>query len=461
MAEPTDTLGGLLVERGVLNPEQLEDVVELQRHVMPVASLCYVLGYATEEQLASALWQQLGVPMVVLDRSVIALHALDDLPYAEAVRGRVLPLGEDDDQVFVAAAKPTGERLLRELEFRRGKQLVVYAAVEVCLDRAIRICYAARKGGAEYVRGAAVADAELRAALYVIGTQEHVASGEFPLEPVEVAPEDLEELEDGIEVESTAHRVLVVDDETVTRRYIMRELAPLGVTCVEAWSGLEAIKQIKRGPFDLVVSDIMLPEINGFQVCRTIKQSSKYRHIRVLLMSANLQSGQVDAGMLAKYGADGFLDKPVHPDRLRETVRRLLDDQPGGVPVERSGRQNFQLAVEAYKRGHLDAAIALLRDAIAVDPLSPRAHLMLGDLLRDRRDHQGAVRAYETAVRLEPEYLPSLDRLGQMYYRTGFLAKAAEAWRRALRQGPDPQTARRIEGMLERIEQSLDKAAGA
>ncbi len=449
---PDDSLGALLVERGLLTPDQLEDVIEQQRHVFPVGSLCWVLGYATEEQLASVLWQQLGVPTIVLERCVIPLRLLDDLPPEVALRARVLPIGEDDDAVYVAAAKAHGERVLRELEFKRGKQIVVYAAVEICLDRTIRMAYAARERGADFARGAAGPhDAALKPYLHVIGTSE--GEDEEGIEPVEeLSPEDLTELEEQVEPSTAAHRVLVVDDETQTRRWIMRELEPLGVECIEAWSGLEAIKQIKRGPLDLVVTDVMLPEINGFQVCRSIKQSSRYRHIRVLLVSANLQSGQVDGTMLARYGADGFLEKPLDADRLREVVQGFLEQHPGGVPVERDARQHLELALEAYRRGHVDTAIAMLRDTIAVDPLSARPHLLLGDLLRERHDLPGAQRAYEAAVRLEPRWPRSLDRLASVYYKVGFHAKAAETWRLALNESPTLPLRARIERMLDKLD---------
>jgi hypothetical protein len=146
MRQRVDPIGRLLLRSGDLSEDALADVLDNQRHTLPFASLCYVLGHADEETLTRALSKQSGMPGVVLDKSIIQLDALDGFHREHALRYGMLPVFEDDRRVFVATRDPTTARdLLRELEFVKGKAVVQHIALHVTLARTIRGAYEARR----------------------------------------------------------------------------------------------------------------------------------------------------------------------------------------------------------------------------------------------------------------------------------------------------------------------------
>ena len=98
------------------------------------------------------------------------------------------------------------------------------------------------------------------------------------------------------------------------------ELGPTEV--VEAESGFEALRLLPRGPWDLVITDINMPDINGLELLSFIRKSEQHRGVPVLLIST--QSSERDRERGLKLGADGYLAKPFTPESLREETARHL-----------------------------------------------------------------------------------------------------------------------------------------
>ena len=120
---------------------------------------------------------------------------------------------------------------------------------------------------------------------------------------------------------SLAHmRVLVVDDEPANRRLLRAILAPEGLAIIDATNGVEALEIIEREPIDLVLLDVMMPVLDGIEVCRRIRARESY--IPVILVTALADSESRVRGK--EVGADDFLTKPVHEDELTVRVRNLL-----------------------------------------------------------------------------------------------------------------------------------------
>jgi len=116
--------------------------------------------------------------------------------------------------------------------------------------------------------------------------------------------------------------VLVVDDDPVAREMIAIQLAPEGHTVTLASSGREAIASLNAGAFDLVLCDVMMPAMDGFDVCRMIKSNREWRFVPVVLVTA--LDGQDDIVRGLDAGADDFLSKPVGGAILRARVRSML-----------------------------------------------------------------------------------------------------------------------------------------
>lgn len=98
------------------------------------------------------------------------------------------------------------------------------------------------------------------------------------------------------------------------------------VEVVEASSGFDALRLLPRGPYHLVITDINMPDINGLELVRFIRQSDQHKATRVLLIST--QSSEKDRERGMALGADAYLAKPFSPESLCEEARSLLDQTP-------------------------------------------------------------------------------------------------------------------------------------
>lgn len=545
----------MLLERAVLpDARALDDVLAHQAHRLPVASLCYVLGYASERPLVAALAVLRGHQGVVLDESVIHLEVLGSLGRDAAVRARVLPLFEDARRVVVAAADP-GEAAaaLGELERVRGKRVEVLIALEITLARAIRGCYQARARGDSYWVGIeAVVDPSARAgkislvtpgdpdsgrvddearahrALLDDVTKEIAATGllldDDVLDRVLIGDDEsfevlrtpsarrdhhrvgvddsdealagrawsslsssgggsatgsgssttdagsigletpwpssgdvdddatinlIAELDAVVAVRSEGPaRVLVVDDDLATRHFLIKELEQLGYVTASCEDGSEAVGEVRQGAPDLVICDILLPEIDGFLLCRAIKRSRLLGHVPVVLMSAVIDSGRVTDEVLARYGADAYLEKPLDTRQVHRVIRDLLGRRRGKLV---SGEDGFQEAIGLYERGDIDGAIKLLRVAVSADPASAKYRFVLANLLQRNANLNEAIDEYESVVQLEPDYFPALTRLAYLYFKQGLMARAVDTWRRSLPLCGDPHLRRNIELFMRKL----------
>ena len=209
--------------------------------------------------------------------------------------------------------------------------------------------------------------------------------------------------------------ILTVEDDERIRTAVKLALEEEGWDVAEAATGEDALEQFSRTPTDVVLIDIMLPGIDGFEVCRSIRRSSD---VPIVMVTARADTHDVVAGLEA--GADDYLTKPFAPKelsaRIRALLRRSRNTEPGGLPrvtvgelvispeegvVRRSGNElhltktEFKLLVELASQpgkvfsreallervwgydyfgdGRLvDVHIRRLRTKVEADPANPR-----------------------------------------------------------------------------------------
>jgi CheY-like chemotaxis protein len=545
MKKKVDPLGKLLMRSGVLNEDSLGDVLDNQRHTLPFASLCYVLGMADEEVLVRALSKQRGVPGVVLDRCVIRLSVLAGVPRDVSLRHGILPVYEDANRLFVAMQDPAETEVLREIGFIKGKAMVPHVGLHITIARAARLAYAAAERGEPFLYGGRAVGreaADSAGRMVVVSDVDQMGATDMRASGAMRGEADYQELTDitkelydedsaesmtgagadttetgrapsmavasasldgrlppaisddtggtlssaielpqptsavidldsitgttgttgsrraGTPTPGAAPRVLIVDDDFATRHLLVKSLGPLGYLTDTAASGMEAIKRLRATPPDVVVIDIMLPEVDGFQICRSIKSSKKYRHIPVILISAVIDSGRVTDDVLVQYGADAYFEKPINTDKLRRRLGQLLEDRR--PPSERDGSDDgsFERALELYREGAIDEAVTMLKKGLDVDPLSTKHHFVLANLLQKQNLVYEAIDEYEATVNLKPDYFPALSRLAYLYYKKGFSAKAIETWRRSLPHCPDPALRSNIETFMRKLISEMQSA---
>jgi putative two-component system response regulator len=116
--------------------------------------------------------------------------------------------------------------------------------------------------------------------------------------------------------------VLVVDDEPMTRTLLHLMLAPADYEVIEAGDGVEALATIHEFLPDIVVLDVMMPNLDGLSVCRELRQQETTRDLPIILLSAKTTSEAIQEGFLA--GANRYLTKPVSRKDLLDSLEELL-----------------------------------------------------------------------------------------------------------------------------------------
>ena len=119
-----------------------------------------------------------------------------------------------------------------------------------------------------------------------------------------------------------AQRVLLIEDSAAFRKAVSRALGQKGFVVAEAATGKEGLLAAERERPDLIILDLVLPGLRGFEVCQQLKQKRETAAIPVLILTGNDNEGQ-DISCL-DVGADDYLTKPVAADRLLAHVRALL-----------------------------------------------------------------------------------------------------------------------------------------
>ena len=119
-----------------------------------------------------------------------------------------------------------------------------------------------------------------------------------------------------------AKRIVVVDDEPDVLEVIAARLTANGYQVTTASDDQEALERIRHEPPDLIVLDVMLPRLNGHEICVILKQDRPYQHIPIVMLTA--QAHQDDERLAKESGADAYLHKPYDAPLLLETIHTLL-----------------------------------------------------------------------------------------------------------------------------------------
>jgi len=117
-------------------------------------------------------------------------------------------------------------------------------------------------------------------------------------------------------------KILIAEDSATAAAVLKKALAPLGHTILVANDGEEAERQISLEQPDLVILDIIMPKLNGFQLCRNIRSNPSLAKLKVIMVTSMDRESDRYWGL--KQGADEYLTKPVDVEELMSKVRRHL-----------------------------------------------------------------------------------------------------------------------------------------
>ena len=138
--------------------------------------------------------------------------------------------------------------------------------------------------------------------------------------------------------------VLVVDDSPTIRKIVEITLKRQGVQVVTAPSGVIALAAIANTPPQLILLDIMLPKVNGYQICQIIRRNPEYKHIPVVMLSG--KDGVFDKVRGKLVGATEYITKPFEPRDLLRVVRKYVQFE-----AEINGVQNDAVRIGASRIG--------------------------------------------------------------------------------------------------------------
>lgn len=160
-----------------------------------------------------------------------------------------------------------------------------------------------------------------------------------------------------MEADDRTGRVLIVDDDPKIRRILARMLQPEGYEVYEAGDGEEGLAQAEVHRPDVILLDVLMPKLNGFEVCKRLKAKEEFRLTPVVLITGLSDVRDRVAGILA--GADDFLSKPFEQTELKARVSSLLRLKRYTDDLERAELVVFTLARaieerDPYTRGHCD-----------------------------------------------------------------------------------------------------------
>ena len=467
---PKRELGEILLQADLINQAQLAEALGLQRTFGErLASVLVRQHILTEKFAVTYLGRQLGVPPIDLSKTEIDLSLLDVVPLDMCERSLVFPVRVEGTRLQLAMSDPMDHALVSEIEFKTGVRLAPMIALESSVKNAILEARRALKSGTRRitpnvqrpreVRPAAAAESGPAAAPH--------QSGPIPIVPMEEKERAVFETLAGAPLSAPlpvpgpagAVRVpaveevltiLAVDDDDQILKLMQQILQARRYRVVTASAGREALSKVKETMPDLVVLDGMLPEVHGFEICRQLKTSERFRHIPVILVSAVHIGWRFAADVKEKYGADDYIEKPFENAEFLRRVETLLNRAPAGLSPasEAAARQHLKEGVIALKQDKLDEAIAAFTKGLAIDQLGDLLHYYLAMTYEKRDMVFHAIDHYERAIQTNPEFYDAITALANLYQKQEFWRKAVEMWELALAATRDEAVRARIKDHL-------------
>ena len=117
--------------------------------------------------------------------------------------------------------------------------------------------------------------------------------------------------------------VLVADDSPSIRKFVTFSLKMKGFDIIPASDGMEALEKLPTQKFSLVITDLNMPNLDGFELIKAIRDNEEYKEIPIIILSSLKGSEEIERGL--NYGADSYLVKPFDPKRILYEVSKYLN----------------------------------------------------------------------------------------------------------------------------------------
>ncbi len=173
------------------------------------------------------------------------------------------------------------------------------------------------------------------------------------------------------------YHILVVDDEEMIRRLIAKYAAYEGHTVTEADNGIDAVRLCREGGYDILIIDIMMPELDGFSACREIRRFSK---IPIIMLSARGEEYDRINGF--ELGIDDYVVKPFSPKELMLRVDAVMKRVRGAAEEPQPPQPQNEVVTLGGLRADLTARI-VTADGVRVE-MSPKEYDLFFYMLKNR-----------------------------------------------------------------------------
>lgn len=120
-----------------------------------------------------------------------------------------------------------------------------------------------------------------------------------------------------------AKNILVVDDDSATRRLLSFLLERAGYDVAAAEDGATALEMISTSPPDILITDLMMQRMNGYELCQKVRSDKKHDRIKIVVLTARDQTSDIER--LKSTGVDVILEKPIDPREFARTIRALVE----------------------------------------------------------------------------------------------------------------------------------------
>jgi len=178
-------------------------------------------------------------------------------------------------------------------------------------------------------------------------------------------------------------RVLIVDDDPDILRLVSYNISQAGFEVISASTGRKALEIAQKQHPDLIILDVMLPDVDGMEVCRTLRQQYPSRRIPIIMLTA--RGDEIDRVVGFELGADDYVAKPFSPRELVLRVKSILR-RSGGAPSDVLHAANVDIYPERRQCIAAGAAVALTVKEfdLLYELIKARGNVLTRDTLMDR-----------------------------------------------------------------------------
>lgn len=297
-------IGEFLLLSGMINQKTLDHALELQKtEKKKLGQILMELGVIDDVVIAKAISKQLRIPYVRLKNLSISPQVLAMVPAPMARKHLFIPIQLKGKGLIIAMANPTEREILRELWTVIQVPFEIQVAPEKDILEALLEHYPETEAP-----GAAVQTAASNRASDLPQQETRPDSATMGLSETSKCPE--------------VKTILVVDDNEVIRKTMEKILCSEGFRVSTAQDGLEAIEILARLRPDLIVTDYMMPRMDGMALIKDLKSRPETAAIPIVMLTIKEEvDTEVD---VIEAGADDYLTKPISRKRFVARIRRIL-----------------------------------------------------------------------------------------------------------------------------------------